>query len=64
MKLGDRTREPRVAVECDEAKKEADMRARDLARLLLLELTWSRSFFCVHIVVAEIAPLSLSCSGF
>lgn len=35
------------------------MSARDWARLLLLGLIWGGSFFCVHIAVAEIAPLKL-----
>jgi drug/metabolite transporter (DMT)-like permease len=59
MESGGPTRESRVAVECDEAKKEADMSARDWARLLLLGAIWGGSFFCVHIAVAEIAPLKL-----
>lgn len=56
---GGPTQESRVAVECDEAKKEADVSARDWARLLLLGAIWGGSFFCVHIAVAEIAPLKL-----
>lgn len=35
------------------------MNARDWTRLLLLGVIWGGSFFCVHIAVAEIAPLKL-----